>query len=146
MGLAERFKTQLNTRDIFQKTEAVEDLMEGIKFISTPIEAGAENSVQPEIQPEIKNEVVEVSTAKDYETEFEKKHYSTVKFEELETDIINKIRKTPYWEDYSRKRQENMISKYFDIKTKRKRYSQYVYSLEDRNEFIQNILTLSNNR
>lgn len=143
MGLAERFKTQLNTRDIFQKTEAVEDLMDGIKFISTPTESGAENSVQPEAKEE---QAVEVLTEKEDKVEPVTNSYNVAKFEELETDIINKIRKTPYWEDYSRKRQECMISKYFDVKIQNPKYSQDTYSLEDKNEFVQNILTLSNNR
>lgn len=143
MGLAERFKTQLNTRDIFQKTETVEDLMDGIKFISTPTESGAENSVQPETK---KEQAVEVLIEKEDKVEPVTNSYNAVKFEELETDIINKIRKTPYWEDYSRKRQECMISKYFDVKIQNPKYSQDTYSLEDKNEFVQNILTLSNNR
>lgn len=142
MGLAERFKTQLNSKDIFQKAEVVEDLMDGIKFISTPVK----ENVETKIQHDDTKEIAGVSGVNDNKIEQVTSSYNPAKFEELETDIINKIRKTPYWEDYSRKRQECMISKYFDVKIQKRKYSQDTYSIEDKNEFIQNILTLSNNR
>jgi len=72
--------------------------------------------------------------------------HTCAKFEELETEIINKIRKTPYWEDFTRKQQENMISKYFDAKIQREKYRKTEYSLKDKFDFIQNIMVLSNNR
>ena len=122
MGLAERFKTQLNTRDIFQKTDEVEDLMDGIKFISTPVEVNDEKVIQPKIEQEENKEIVEVSVVNDNKIEQVTSSCNAAKFEELETDIINKIRKTPYWEDYSLKRQECMISKYFDVKIQKKKY------------------------
>ena len=67
------------------------------------------------------------------------------KFEDLETDTINKIRKTPHWQDYPLKNQENMISKYFDSKIK-SRYSDINYTLSEKMGFIKNILTLANNK
>ena len=68
------------------------------------------------------------------------------KFEDLETDIINKIRKTPYWNDYSSTSQENMIAKYFESKISGPKYSQIEYSQTDKQNFINNILILSKNK
>lgn len=67
------------------------------------------------------------------------------KFEDLETDTIAKIRKTPHWKEYSAKTQEKMISKYFDSKIKNG-YKNIKFSQEEKNGFIDNILTLANNR
>lgn len=65
------------------------------------------------------------------------------KFENLETEIISKIRKTPYWEEYSKKAQTNMIGSYFDKKITKKDIQ---YSTQEKEEFIKNILILSNNK
>ncbi|MBR1424225.1 hypothetical protein IJ579_01525 [bacterium] len=67
------------------------------------------------------------------------------KFEDLETDAINKIRKTPHWQEYPLKTQENMIAKYFDNKIKN-RYINISYTNSEKIGFIKNILTLANNR
>lgn len=80
---------------------------------------------------EIKPKVIEIDTYK--------------KFEDLETDTINKIRRTPHWQDYPLKNQENMISKYFDSKIKT-RYSDINYTNNEKSGFIKNILTLANNK
>ncbi len=65
------------------------------------------------------------------------------KFENLETEIISKIRKTPYWEEYSKKAQTNMISSYFDKKNIK---NDIQYSIQEKEEFIKNILILANNK
>ncbi len=62
-------------------------------------------------------------------------------FDDLETDIIDKIRKTPYWDEYSSSEQKKMIGAYFSRKLAGKSYS----ALE-KEEFVQNILVLSNNK
>ncbi len=80
---------------------------------------------------EIKPKVIEIDTYK--------------KFEDLETDTINKIRRTPHWQDYPLKNQENMISKYFDSKIKT-RYSDINYTNNEKSGFIKNILTLANSK
>ena len=67
------------------------------------------------------------------------------KFENLETDTIAKIRRTPNWQDYPIKSREKMIEKYFDNKIK-SRYSNIDYTPSEKIGFIHNILTLSNNR
>ena len=87
-------------------------------------------SLSPKII-EIKPKVIEIDTYK--------------KFEDLETDTINKIRKTPHWQDYPLKNQENMISKYFDSKIKGK-YSDINYTNTEKLGFIKNILTLANSK
>ena len=68
------------------------------------------------------------------------------KFEDLEDEIINKIRKTPYWEDFSTNQKEKMISSYFDARIQKNKYSKIVYSENDKIQFVENVLTLSNNR
>ena len=62
-------------------------------------------------------------------------------FEELETIIIDKIRKTPYWMEYSAVNQRNMIGAYFT-----KKLQGVAYSPLEKEEFVQNVLILSNNQ
>lgn len=151
MGLAERFKEKLNKQDIFKKSEFENKLNEqDIQFISKPLEN--EITIQPSvihnsastneleaiediIQPSIKNisNNPEISTPAN-------------KLEDLETEIIAKIRKTPYWKEYSKNRQEQMISKYFDKKILSSKYENINYTNKDKLEFIRNIIALSNNR
>ena len=72
MGLAERFKEELKSKNIFEKNNIEKNLeKENIQFISKPI-----NNIVKAVDNDI---------------------YSVPKFEELETEIISKIRKTPYW-------------------------------------------------
>lgn len=113
MGLAERFKEELKSKNIFEKSNIEKNLeKENIQFISKPI---------------LTSEINE--------------SYTEPKFEDLETQIISKIRKTPYWEEYSFDRQKNMVEKYFNSKTKHIKVTN-----EDKNEFIKSILILSNNK
>lgn len=124
MGLAERFKDKLNNKDIFKEKE--------IKFISKPVEI-------TEIEPEKVSETViePVSNILEEATQVTSVH--TEKFEDLESELISKIRKTPYWEEYSIQRQEKMISSYFLKKVQD-------YTLDEKNEFVKNALALANNR
>ena len=59
------------------------------------------------------------------------------KFKKIEFDTITKIKQTPYWKDYTSASKENMISKYFDSKTKREGTD---YTGEEKQSFIRNIL------
>ena len=131
MGLADRFKEKLDKRDIFNKQIETEKTVErNIKFISKPT-MEKEEETSSNITPEkIKKEIVEQPK-------------QILKFENLETEIIAKIRKTPYWEEYSAARQKNMISNYFEAKTKKRNT---VITNSEKQEFIKNILALSNNR
>lgn len=136
MGLAERFKEELRTKNIFEKSSIEKDLeKEHIQFISKPINniiIESEKEEEKTIGQTINNNIV-----KSVENEM----YSAPKFEELETEIISKIRKTPYWEEFSVDRQKNMIEKYFEVKTKNSNRTQ-----DEKSEFIKNILILSNNK
>lgn len=137
MGLAERFKEELKTKNIFEKNNIEKNLeKENIQFISKPINNIVINPEKEErgnsIGQTINNNIVKA---------VDNDIYSVPKFEELETQIISKIRKTPYWEEYSFDRQKNMVEKYFKIKTKNSNTTQ-----EEKNEFIKNILILSNNK
>lgn len=137
MGLAERFKEELKTKNIFEKNNIEKNLeKENIQFISKPINNIVINPEKEErgnsIRQTINNNIVKA---------VDNDIYSVPKFEELETQIISKIRKTPYWEEYSFDRQKNMVEKYFNSKTKHIKVTN-----EDKNEFIKSILILSNNK
>lgn len=137
MGLAERFKEELKTKNIFKKNNIEKNLeKENIQFISKPINNIVINPEKEErgnsIGQTINNNIVKT---------VDNDIYSVPKFEELETQIISKIRKTPYWEEYSFDRQKNMVEKYFNSKTKHIKVTN-----EDKNEFIKSILILSNNK
>lgn len=145
MGLADRFKDKLATKDIFKKNDIELSLNKrDIQFISKPV---TENII---IQPKVihtgqVDEIENISDIKKEEIPHDWTINNTPKFEELETEIIDKIRKTPYWEDYSLKQQETMIGKYFDNKVSKK-YQQIDYSAKEKQVFIENIIALSNNR
>lgn len=137
MGLAERFKEELKSKNIFEKSNIEKNLeKENIQFISKPINNIVINPEKEErgnsIGQTINNNIVKA---------VDNDIYSVPKFEDLETQIISKIRKTPYWEEYSFDRQKNMVEKYFKIKTKHIKVTN-----EDKNEFIKSILILSNNK
>lgn len=139
MGLAERFKNKLENRNIFEKNAIEQKLEENdIKFISKPAEEVIEqknvNISSPVVIPNILDE--------NSDSLIVKKN----KFEDLETELINKIRKTPYWEEFSIQSQSNMIENYFNIKMKSSKYNSIEYSNRDKQMFIQTILALANNR
>lgn len=138
MGLAERFKDKLDKSDIFTKKEPDSILdNSNIQFISKPI------TVQPK---DIHSGIIEsIDNIMDIDISNKTNDiiYSNNKFEDLETDIIEKIRKTPYWNEFSTERKTNMVSKFFDNKIQKK-YSDIQYNEKDKNNFIQNILALSN--
>lgn len=136
MGLAERFKNKLDTNDIFSKKNKIEESLndKDIRFISKPV-----TIQQKQIYTGDSSTITNILESNNQKTP------KLTSFEDLETEIISKIRKTPYWEEYSIQRQENMISSYFDKKIKTK-YSDLNYSSQDKLEFIQNILALANNR
>lgn len=144
MGLAERFKEKLNKQDIFKKPDIKQKLEEQeIQFISKPL--NSEIVIQPSI---IHNNMtgiddIEEITEKAIKTS---ENIECTKFEDIETDIISKIRKTPYWEEYSSERKKTMIEKYFNAKLKTSKYATLAYSNEDKIKFIQNVLILSDNR
>ncbi len=58
---------------------------------------------------------------------------------DLESKLIEKIRRTPYWKEFSTQKQENLINLYF-----KKKQNKYEISEQDKNEFIKNIMILSN--
>ncbi len=142
MGLADRFKDKLETKNIFEKKGIEQSLaVNNIQFISKPITDNTLSQQKTARQGQIDyiENIIEIN-------ESQSKHLTTTKFEELETEIIKKIRNTPYWEEYTPKRQEQMISKYFDNRIQNSKYSTIKYSENERQDFIQNILALSNNR
>lgn len=137
MGLAERFKEELKSKNIFEKSNIEKNLeKENIQFISKPI-----NNIVIKPEKEERGNSIRQTINNNIVKAVDNDIYSVPKFEELETEIISKIRKTPYWNEYSIDRQKSMIEKYFKIKTKNSNTTQ-----EDKNEFIKSILILSNNK
>lgn len=137
MGLAERFKEELKSKNIFEKSNIEKNLeKENIQFISKPI-----NNIVIKPEKEERGNSIGQTINNNIVKAVDNNIYSVPKFEELETEIISKIRKTPYWNEYSIDRQKSMIEKYFKIKTKNSNTSQ-----EEKNEFIKNIIILSNNK
>lgn len=137
MGLAERFKEELKSKNIFEKSNIEKNLeKENIQFISKPI-----NNIVIKPEKEEKGNSIGQTINNNIVKAVDNDIYSVPKFEELETEIISKIRKTPYWNEYSIDRQKSMIEKYFKIKTKNSNTTQ-----EEKNEFIKNIIILTNNK
>ena len=137
MGLAERFKEELKSKNIFEKSNIEKNLeKENIQFISKPI-----NNIVIKPEKEERGNSIGQTINNNIVKTVDNDIYSVPKFEELETQIICKIRKTPYWEEYSFDRQKNMVEKYFNSKTKHIKVTN-----EDKNEFIKSILILSNNK
>lgn len=137
MGLAERFKEELKTKNIFEKNNTEKKLeKENIQFISKPI-----NNIVIKPEKEKRGNSIGQTINNNIVKAVDNDIYSVPKFEELETEIIAKIRKTPYWNEYSIDRQKSMIEKYFKIKTKNSNTTQ-----EEKNEFIKNIIILTNDK
>ena len=113
MGLAERFKEELKSKNIFEKINIEKNLeKENIQFISKPI-----NNIVIKPEKEERGNSIGQTINNNIVKAVDNDIYSVPKFEDLETQIISKIRKTPYWEEYSFDRQKSMIEKYLKIKT-----------------------------
>ena len=118
MGLAERFKEELKSKNIFEKSNIEKNLeKENIQFISKPI-----NNIVIKPEKEERGNSIGQTINNNIVKAVDNDIYSVPKFEELETEI-------------------NMIEKYFKIKTKHIKVTN-----EDKNEFIKSILILSNNK
>lgn len=142
MGLSERFKEKLDTNDIFsKKTTNTESILENqnIKFISKPMDIETKK-----IQPDTKSISEKIISDSKERLNNESTQSFSALSEDFETRLISKIRKIPYWEEYSIQRQENMIKSYIDKKLKT--IDNLNYTQEEKAELIQNILALANNR
>lgn len=145
MGLAERFRQNLEKRDIFKNMTSDEILCSAqLKYVSKPITSEITIKSQ-KIHSEILEQPFEnlVELEKSQKQDF---YMANNKLEDLETEIIAKIRKTPYWSEFTKSEQANMIAAYFDKKTSFNKYKHLSQLPSDRLDFIQNILTLSNNK
>ena len=123
MGLAERFKDKLENKNIFQKGDIEESLEQNdIKFISKPIEK--EIVIQPKAIHS--GQIAPIENLSDLNVS-----NTSTKFEDLETELINKIRKTPYWLEFTTEQKKNMIEKYFEKRIQSEMYSSISYSNSD---------------
>ena len=126
MGLADRFKEKLQEKDIFNETKSEQiSNTKNIQFISKPQ----------------KVRCAETLPTSDISTD---SSLSAQTLNELKNEIIAKINKTPYWNEYSSQRKENMVVKYFETRLKKSSYSNIKYTLSKKLDFIQNIITLTN--
>lgn len=126
MGLADRFKEKLQEKDIFNETKSEQiSNTKNIQFISKPQ----------------KVRCAETLPTSDISTD---SSLSAQTLNELKNEIIAKINKTPYWNEYSSQRKENMVGKYFETRLKKSSYSNIKYTLSKKLDFIQNIITLTN--
>lgn len=126
MGLADRFKEKLQEKDIFNETKSEQiSNTKNIQFISKPQ----------------KVRCAEILPTSDISTN---SSLSAQTLNELKNEIIAKINKTPYWNEYSSQRKENMVGKYFETRLKKSSYSNIKYTLSKKLDFIQNIITLTN--
>lgn len=140
MGLAERFKNKLEYKNIFEKDIIEQKLEENdIKFISKPENIDLKN---PTMQAPVAIEVAENSNLIDNEQKSPEENF----WENMETELINKIRKTPYWEDFSLQRKTGMIENYLDKKLKIYKDKGLTFSQSKKNYFIETVLVLANNR
>ena len=126
MGLADRFKEKLQEKDIFNETKSEQiSNTKNIQFISKPQKIRCEEILPTsDISPD--------------------NSLSAQTLNELKNEIIAKINKTPYWNEYSSQRKENMVGKYFETRLKKSSYSNIKYTLSNKLDFIQNIITLTN--
>lgn len=139
MGLAERFKDKLDKRDIFKKYSAQVFNDKNIMFISTP--ETTDNPTQTELIKNNKNiDTLETEVIQPVTNIMKTPEIERYPLEDLETQIIAKIRKTPYWSEYSIQQQEQMINRFLDKKASDKT----TITDTQRTEFIHNIIILTN--
>ncbi|MBR6301273.1 hypothetical protein IKR55_00885 [bacterium] len=81
-------------------------------------------------------------TSKSVPTQYMTTTQPKYEYEDIEAKIIDKIRKTPYWNEYSTQKQESMINSYID----KKQTTDNPISPTNRKELIDNIMILSKNR
>jgi hypothetical protein len=127
MGLAERFKNKLIEKDIFE-----------INTVTSPINPQRQTDVTSGQTQEENVEIVEPT--ENILSSEEKAEPVKYEFEDVETQVIDKIRKTPYWGEFSIQRQEKMISSYLD----KKRLAGKEITPFQLQELVKNIIILSN--
>ena len=126
MGLADRFREQLKSKDIFEdKTQE-----EKKETVQTQLPSKVICNLDVENISKIKTyttNVIKHSTGRVYKP--------TTSKEELKTAIKSKILKTPCWDDYSLETKTKMLEKYFAAKMKGQEYT-----LSEKNDFVNSIL------
>lgn len=61
-------------------------------------------------------------------------------FADLAQETLEKIKRNPFWNEYTKDSKQKMISKYFDNKVKRMKYNSTEYSENDKLSFIDRVL------
>lgn len=157
MGLAERFKTKLENKNIFERDIIEQKLEEkDIKFISKPVSGSRIEAKNGNIQPPViianGGSITEDTLTPPDKipaepvcgmTSENQTNKSVNIFDDLETELISKIRQTPYWDEYSEERRAGMISNYFNVKIKTSEYCGIEYTPEDKKNFTNTVLILT---
>lgn len=123
MSIADKLKKTLSETNFFKKTEPEKEVI--IKTTQEEVFAS-----EPELIEPVESKIVSINP----------KVEKVNKFEDLAIELVNKIKNTPYWSEFSMKSQEKMISKYFDKKIRSQKYVEIPYSLTDKLTFIEEVL------
>lgn len=126
MGIADKLKKTLSRTNFFKKEESFEHDAQVVQN-DEPVEVYEEFNY---ITEPVETNIVSINS----------KVERVNKFEDLAMQLVNKIKNTPYWAEFSMKSQEKMISKYFDKKVKTQKYVEIPYSLTDKLTFIEEVL------
>ena len=113
MELAQRFKKQLDKRDIYSNSKPIQNIL------------------VEEKEEKIEKEVSSTKVTCPIENN---------SLENLKNELISKINNTPYWEEFSKNRQEKMISSYIDVSLKKQRFSNIECSNEQKLSLIKSIV------
>ena len=131
MELSQRFRKQLEQINLYNSNNRVD----------TSIEI-------PEVE-QIKKSVSTENILKEENSNYklsETQCNPTYTIENLKSELVGKIENTPYWEEYSSTRQENMISSYITTSLKKDRYSNLNCRDEERKILIKSIINLIRNK
>ncbi len=126
MSIADKLKKTLSETNFFKKEESF-DCEAQVVQNDKPVEVYEEFNY---INEPVATNIVSINS----------KIERVNKFEDLAMQLVNKIKNTPYWTEFSMKSQEKMISKYFDKKVKTQKYVEIPYSLTDKLTFIEEVL------
>lgn len=124
MSIADKLKKTLMETNFFKKAEPASDVN------PTPVKQEEIIDEEIEFSEPVETKIVSINP----------KIEKVNKFEDLAMELINKIKRTPYWAEFPMKSQEKMISKYFDKKIRSQKYVEIPYNLTDKLTFIEEVL------
>ena len=150
MELSQRFKQQLEKIDLYNSNNKIDTSIEKenvkVKKENVVIENILEDKntrIEEQVYDNyVHNPILDTSKESLVETNCD----SVNNLDNLKSELIEKINKTPYWEEYSSKRQENMICSYITTSLKKDRYSNIDCHESERKNLIKSIMDFLTNR